>query len=81
MNILGIVNVLGAFPVWHTRRMPTPAPTNRYKNYCFPAAILSHAVWLSCRFCLSDRDVEELLFVRGMLVSNEGHGQLQQIPP
>ena len=81
MHILGIVNVLGAFPVWHTRRMPTPASTNRYKNYRYPAAILSHAVWLYCRFCLSYRNVEELLFVRGVLVSNAGPCQLLQIPP
>ena len=81
MHILGIVNVLGAFPVWHTRRMPTPASTNRYKNHRFPAEIISHAVWLYFRFCLSYRDVEELLFVRGVLLSNEGHCQLLQIPP
>jgi hypothetical protein len=46
MNIVGMVNLLGAFPVWHTRRMHTPASTNRYKNHRFPADIISHAVWL-----------------------------------
>ena len=81
MNILGIVNLLGAFPVWHTRRMPTPASTNRYKHHRFPAEITSHAVWLYFRFCLRYRDVEEILFVHGLLVSNEGHRQLLQIPP
>jgi putative transposase len=40
--------------------MNTPT-TNRYKNHCFPAEIISHAVWLYFRFCLSYRDVEELL--------------------
>jgi putative transposase len=48
--------------------MHTPA-TNRYKHYRFPAEIISHAVWLYFRFCLSYRDVEELLFVRGVIVS------------
>jgi hypothetical protein len=33
--------------------------------------IISHGVWLYCQFCLSDRDVEELLFVRGILVTYE----------
>jgi putative transposase len=50
--------------------MNTPA-TNRYKNHRFPAEIISHGVWLYYRFCLSDRDVEELLFVRGIIVSHE----------
>jgi putative transposase len=50
--------------------MNTPA-TNRYKNHRFPAEIISHGVWLYYRFCLSYRDVEELLFVRGVIVSHE----------
>jgi len=50
--------------------MNTPA-ANRYKNHRFPVEIISHAVWLSCRFCLSYRDVEELLFARGLLVTYE----------
>jgi putative transposase len=40
----------------------------RYKYHRFPAAIISHGVWLYYRCCLSYRDVEELLFVRGMIV-------------
>jgi putative transposase len=47
----------------------TPAP--RYKNYRFPIEIISHAVWLYFRFCLSFRDVEELLCERGVLVTYE----------
>ncbi len=50
--------------------MNTPA-TTRYKNHRFPAEIISHGVWLYYRFCLSYRDVEELLFVRGIIVSHE----------
>jgi putative transposase len=45
--------------------------TSRYKNHRFPAEIISHGVWLYYRFCLSYRDVEELLFVRGVIVSYE----------
>jgi putative transposase len=44
---------------------------NRYKNRRFPIEIISHAVWLYFRFCLSDRDVEELLFARGIIVTYE----------
>ena len=35
----------------------------------FPPAIISHAVWLSYRFTLSFRDVEDLLAQRGITVS------------
>jgi putative transposase len=51
--------------------MNTPVPTNRYKNHRFPAEIISHGVWLYFRFCLSYRDVEELLFARGIIVTYE----------
>jgi putative transposase len=51
--------------------MNTSAPTDRYKNHRFPVEIISHGVWLYYRFCLSYRDVEALLFVRGVLVSYE----------
>ena len=51
--------------------MPTPAPTDPYKHHRFPGEIISHAVWLYFRFPLSHRDVEELLFVRGVIVSYE----------
>jgi putative transposase len=51
--------------------MTPPAAPDRYKNYRFPADIISHAVWLYFRFCLSYRDVEELLFARGVIVTYE----------
>ncbi len=44
---------------------------SRYHGYRFPAQIISHAVWLYHRFCLSFRDVEELLAERGVIVSHE----------
>ena len=49
--------------------MNTSTPADN--NHRFPPEIISHGVWLSCRFCLSDRDVEALLFVRGILVTYE----------
>jgi putative transposase len=50
----------------------TPLATpERHKHHRFPTEIMSHGVWLYYRFCLSYRDVEELLFVRGVLVSYE----------
>ena len=32
-----------------------------YRGYRFPPEIISHAVWLYHRFCLSFRDAEDLL--------------------
>jgi hypothetical protein len=70
----GIVNLLsGLFSsrsVCDTRHMHTPS-THRYKNHRFPAEIISHGVWLYFRVCLSYRDVEELLFARGIMVTYE----------
>jgi putative transposase len=51
--------------------MSTPS-TNRYKHHRFPAEIISHGVWLYFRFCLSYRDVEELLFARGQGLRRSG---------
>src|SRR5262245_53758610 len=45
-----------------------PSP---YRGYRFPPEIISYAVWLYHRFCLSFRDVEELLAERGVMVSYE----------
>jgi hypothetical protein len=46
-----------------------PAPS--YHGYRFPAEIISHAVWLYHRFCLSFRDAEDLLAQRGVTVTYE----------
>ena len=43
----------------------------RYHRHRFPPEIISHAVWLYHRFCLSFRDVEDLLAERGIVVSYE----------
>ena len=45
-----------------------PSPCRGYR---FLPAIISYAVWLYHRFCLSFRDVEELLAERGITVSYE----------
>jgi len=44
-------------PLYHRRR--------------FPAEIISHCVWLYLRFCLSYRDVEEMMAERGIVVTYE----------
>jgi putative transposase len=51
--------------------MYTATLADPYKNHRFPAEIIGHAVWLYFRFCLSYRDVEELLFARGIIVTYE----------
>jgi putative transposase len=51
--------------------MTPPAAPEHCKNHRFPAEIISHAMWLYYRFCLSYRDVEELLFARGVVVTYE----------
>src|SRR5215211_8535370 len=51
--------------------MNTPSAPTTYKNHRFPVEIISHAVWRYFRFCLSFRDVEELLSERGINVTYE----------
>ena len=48
-----------------------PARPGYHPRHRFPVAIIAHAVWLYHRFALSLRDVEELLFERGIPVSYE----------
>ncbi len=47
------------------------SPAASYHGYRFPPEIISHAVWLYHRFCLSFRDVEDLLAQRGVMVTYE----------
>jgi putative transposase len=49
--------------------MKKPIPS--YQRHRFPSEIISHAVWLYHRFCLSFREVEELLAKRGITVTDE----------
>jgi hypothetical protein len=39
-----------------------------YHRHRFSSEIIRHAVWLYYLFCLSDRDVEDLLAERGIYV-------------
>jgi putative transposase len=50
----------------------TPSAAPDLSNHPrLPGEIISHAVWLYCRFPLSHRDVAELLFARGLIGSYE----------
>jgi putative transposase len=49
---------------------PRPTP-NPYKRHRFPVEIISHCIWLYFRFCLSYRDVEELMAERGVTLTYE----------
>jgi transposase-like protein len=42
-----------------------------YPGHRFPPVLISHAVWLYTRFCLSFRDVEDLLAERAIEVAYE----------
>jgi putative transposase len=41
---------------------------NIYKRHRFPSEIIGHCIWLYFHFYLSYRDVEELMFVRRVVV-------------
>jgi len=47
----------------------TSAPSDTRQR--FPPEISAHAVWRSCRFARSDRDVAALLAARGVIVTDE----------
>jgi putative transposase len=42
-----------------------------YHRHRFPMEIISHCVWLYFRFCLSFRDIEEMMAKRGVVVTYE----------
>ena len=44
---------------------------SRYRGHRFPPEIIGYAVWVYHRFCLSFRDLEDLLAERGISVSYE----------
>ena len=49
--------------------MDTTSPS--YRGYRFPVAIIAHCTWLYFRFCLSFRDVQEMMLERGVELSYE----------
>jgi len=59
--ILPIINsgIVNLTTFWQTGVMKTKTPS--YQRHRFSSEISSHAVWLYHRFCLSFREVEELL--------------------
>jgi transposase-like protein len=54
--------------------MNTAVPTNPYPHPRFPAETVSHGGWLFFCFCLSYRDVEEVLFARGVIGGRGSRG-------
>ena len=64
---VGIVRLKG--DEWQSRPMRSQSAS--YHGYRFPPNIISHAVWLYSRFCLSFRDAEDLLAQRGVTVTYE----------
>jgi putative transposase len=51
--------------------MKTPPTSNPHKRHRFSAEVISHCVWLYFRFCLSYRDVEELMAESGVRLTYE----------
>ena len=49
----------------------TTSARSRYAGHRFPPEVIGHAIWLSFRFPLSLRMVEEMLTARDILVSHE----------
>ena len=45
--------------------------TSPYGRHRFPPEIIQHAVWLYYHFNLSQRDIEDILARRGVLVTHE----------
>ena len=59
----------GVLSNWQNGPMNSKSPS--YHGYRFPPEIINHAVWLYHRFCMSFRDVEDLLAQRGITVPYE----------
>src|SRR5258707_4910331 len=55
--------------VRHTSEMNASA--SLYHRHRVPSEIISHCVWLYCRFSLSFRDVEVILAMRGVILTYE----------
>ena len=71
--VVGVVKLTGGC---QSRAMPPPALSCH--GCRVSPEIISHAVWLSHRFCLSFRDVEDLLAERRVTVSYEAIRQWRQ---
>ena len=62
----GLVNLTHLWQTGQREETKPQLPTSP-----FPSEIISHAVWLCHRFCLSFREDEELLAERGITVTHE----------
>ena len=51
--------------------MKTPLPASLYNGFRFPPEIISYCIWLSFRFSLSYRDIEESMFEQGVMLTYE----------
>lgn len=67
----GVDNLFEGTLVCQCCSMEVSLVGKRYKHHRFPVEIISHAVWLSFRFCFSFRDGEELLLERDIIVTYE----------
>jgi hypothetical protein len=50
-----------------TRHLNTRPIINPYKRHRFSVEIIGHGVWLYFRFCLSYRDIEEMMAARAAI--------------
>ena len=71
----GIINLPQSSGDEAMNTSPCVLSAGLYKGHRFPAEIISHCVWLYFRFCLSYRDVEEMMVERGIAVSYESVGE------
>ena len=55
----------------HAGGLSAESGSPSYKGHRYPVEVISHCVWLYCRFPLSFREVEELMLERGVSVSYE----------
>ena len=69
----GIVNLTH---FWQTGMMTIQTPS--YQRHRFPPEIICHAIWRYHRFCLSFREVKDLLAERGVTVTSESVRQWYQ---
>jgi hypothetical protein len=65
------VQIRGALRFASRVAPPMPDRPGHHHPHRFPAAIIAYAVWFYHRFALTLRDVEELLFERGIKVTYE----------
>ena len=53
------------------RALSSRPASSSYRGYRFPFEIIAHCTWMYFRFCLSFRDVQEMMLERGIEVLHE----------